>query len=170
MASSIGFRNLSFLPSLLFKLRGLNFYPGGSLTHCSCQPSLDAHFSLLIERNGCVRERAACPYGLPNSRKALFSSTESTFETVRHPGTARDNQSEGRMSGDCTQAPRCSPNWPRYSTFVAATLAAPFPPRGSTPQAGRNAPRNVRSSRRRDPAFHQVTFRVDRIPQERTHS
>src|ERR1039458_10684686 len=49
MASSIGFRNLSFLPScLLFKLRGLNFYPGGTLTHCSCQPSLDAHFTLLI--------------------------------------------------------------------------------------------------------------------------
>ena len=31
---------------LLFKLRGLDSYPGGTLTHCSCQPSLDAHFSL----------------------------------------------------------------------------------------------------------------------------
>ena len=33
---------------LLFKLRGLDFYPGGTLTHCSCQPSLDAHFPGVI--------------------------------------------------------------------------------------------------------------------------
>jgi hypothetical protein len=33
---------------LLFKLRGSNSYPDGTFTHCSCQPSLDAHFSLLI--------------------------------------------------------------------------------------------------------------------------
>jgi hypothetical protein len=33
---------------LLFKLRGLNSYPDGTFTHCSCQPSLDAHFPLLI--------------------------------------------------------------------------------------------------------------------------
>ena len=31
----------SFLP---FKLQGLDSYPGGTCTHCSCQPSLDAHF------------------------------------------------------------------------------------------------------------------------------
>jgi len=37
----------SFLPTLLFKLRGLDSYPGGTCTHCSCQPSLDAHFSVL---------------------------------------------------------------------------------------------------------------------------
>jgi hypothetical protein len=35
---------------LLFKLRGLDSYPGGTFTHCSCQPSLDAHFPLLICR------------------------------------------------------------------------------------------------------------------------
>jgi len=33
---------------LLFKLRGLNSYPDGTFTHYSCQPSLDAHFRLLI--------------------------------------------------------------------------------------------------------------------------
>lgn len=33
---------------LLFKLRGLNSYPDGTFTHCSCQPSLDAHFPFLI--------------------------------------------------------------------------------------------------------------------------
>jgi hypothetical protein len=33
---------------LLFKLRSLDSYPGGTLTHCSCQPSLDAHISVRI--------------------------------------------------------------------------------------------------------------------------
>src|SRR3982074_3172865 len=33
---------------LLFRLRGLNSYPGGTLTHCSCQPSLDTHLSVPI--------------------------------------------------------------------------------------------------------------------------
>src|SRR5208282_4487937 len=33
---------------LLFKLRGLNSYPDGTFTHCSCQPSLDAHFPGLV--------------------------------------------------------------------------------------------------------------------------
>ena len=42
---------------LLFKLRGLNFYPGGTLTHCSCQPSLDAHFSVLIPWGDCRSTR-----------------------------------------------------------------------------------------------------------------
>jgi hypothetical protein len=36
---------------LLFKLRGLNSYPDGTFTHCSCQPSLDAHFSVPISRD-----------------------------------------------------------------------------------------------------------------------
>jgi hypothetical protein len=35
----------SFLTTLLFKLRGLDSYPGGTCTHCSCQPSLDAPFA-----------------------------------------------------------------------------------------------------------------------------
>jgi len=44
------------LPSfLLFKLRGLDSYPGGTFTHCSCQPSLDAHFPVLIRLS--VRSR-----------------------------------------------------------------------------------------------------------------
>jgi hypothetical protein len=32
----------------LFELRGLNSYPDGTFTHCLCQPSLDAPFSLLF--------------------------------------------------------------------------------------------------------------------------
>src|SRR5271165_2249879 len=45
MALSIGFRIFSFLPSCYSSYGALNFYPGGTFTHCSCQPSLDAHFS-----------------------------------------------------------------------------------------------------------------------------
>jgi hypothetical protein len=33
---------------LLFKLRGFDFYLDGTFTHCSCQPSLDAHLPVLI--------------------------------------------------------------------------------------------------------------------------
>jgi len=36
-------QDFQFPSFLLFELRGLDFYPGGTLTHCSCQPSLDAH-------------------------------------------------------------------------------------------------------------------------------
>ena len=41
-------QDFQFPSFLLFKLRGLDSYPGGTLTHCSCQPSLDAHFPLLL--------------------------------------------------------------------------------------------------------------------------
>src|SRR5665213_101149 len=54
MALSIGFRTGSFLPALLFKLRDLDFYPGGTFTHCSCQPSLDAHLSIQIQGPGAL--------------------------------------------------------------------------------------------------------------------
>src|SRR5271169_5670194 len=45
MALSIGFRILSLLPSCYSSYGVLNSYPGGTFTHCSCQPSLDAHLS-----------------------------------------------------------------------------------------------------------------------------
>ena len=41
-------QDVQFPSFLLFKLRGLDSYPGGTLTHCSCQPSLDAHILVLI--------------------------------------------------------------------------------------------------------------------------
>ena len=41
-------QDVQFPSFLLFKLRGLDSYPGGTFTHCSCQPSLDAHFPVLI--------------------------------------------------------------------------------------------------------------------------
>ena len=41
-------QDVQFPSFLLFKLRGLDSYPGGTFTHCSCQPSLDAHISGLI--------------------------------------------------------------------------------------------------------------------------
>ena len=45
---------------VLFKLRGLSFYPGGILTHCSCQPSLDAHLTGVIYHKPVVGSRANC--------------------------------------------------------------------------------------------------------------
>src|SRR6266852_5728490 len=48
MALSIGFRILSFLPSCYSSYGALNSYPDGTFTHCSCQPSLDAHLPVLV--------------------------------------------------------------------------------------------------------------------------
>jgi hypothetical protein len=48
MALSIGFRIFSLLPSCYSSYGALNFYPGGTFTHCSCQPSLDAHLPGLM--------------------------------------------------------------------------------------------------------------------------
>src|SRR5260370_30847604 len=41
-------QDVQFPSFLLFKLRRFDSYPDGPLTHCSCQPSLDAHISGLI--------------------------------------------------------------------------------------------------------------------------
>src|ERR1019366_2201415 len=50
MALSIGFRIFSLLPSCYSSYGALNFYPGGTFTHCSCQPSLDAHLRGVIRQ------------------------------------------------------------------------------------------------------------------------
>src|SRR5579862_2589292 len=56
MALSIGFRIFSFLPSCYSSYGALNFYPGGTFTHSSCQPSLNAHFSDRIPKpSGAIR-------------------------------------------------------------------------------------------------------------------
>jgi len=44
---------------LLCKLRGLSSYPDGTFAHCSCQPSLDAHFSLPIRMSQSSYSRIA---------------------------------------------------------------------------------------------------------------
>ena len=46
---------LLILPSCYSSYGALNFYPGGTFTHCSYQPSLDAHFSVRI-RSDCYRQ------------------------------------------------------------------------------------------------------------------
>jgi hypothetical protein len=50
-------QDVQFPSFLLFKLRGLDSYPDGTLTHCSCQPSLDAHVSVLISIPAARTER-----------------------------------------------------------------------------------------------------------------
>jgi hypothetical protein len=88
MASSIGFRMESFLPTLLFKLRGLDSYPGGTFTHCSCQPSLDAHLSALFLS---IRNIATC-FALGVLGQALFS---------RHAALKLPSEFSVPISGDC---------------------------------------------------------------------
>jgi hypothetical protein len=53
-------QDVQFPSFLLFKLRGLDSYPGGTFTHCSCQPSLDAHFSVLPYEQGRQRQHLVC--------------------------------------------------------------------------------------------------------------
>jgi len=48
-------QDVQFPSFLLFKLRGLDSYPGGTFTHCSCQPSLDAHFIITDVLRACLR-------------------------------------------------------------------------------------------------------------------
>jgi hypothetical protein len=48
VALPTGFRMLSFPPSCYSSYGACTLNPGGTLTHCSCRPSLDAHISVLI--------------------------------------------------------------------------------------------------------------------------
>ena len=78
MALSIGFRILSFLPSCYSSYGALNFYPDGTFTHCSCQPSLDAHFSLQIRPalEGKLEWRFHKGGDLPQDEKIVAPSKE----------------------------------------------------------------------------------------------
>src|ERR1035438_40414 len=76
MALSIGFRIFSLLPSCYSSYGALNFYPGGTFTHCSCQPSLDAHLSFPIAVGRDLQSTSRAFYGrveprLPSSRLTL---------------------------------------------------------------------------------------------------
>src|ERR1700690_2530905 len=51
---------LLILPSCYSSYGALNFYPGGTFTHCSCQPSLDAHFAGRIPNFGARRSSGCC--------------------------------------------------------------------------------------------------------------
>src|ERR1039457_4328084 len=67
MALSIGFRIFSFLPSCYSSYGALNFYPGGTFTHCSCQPSLDAHFTGVIGGHAAICGHSARTPFLPST-------------------------------------------------------------------------------------------------------
>jgi hypothetical protein len=57
----------------------LNFYPGGTFTHCSCQPSLDAHFTRIKEIPDAARpkEELLPPWALTGTKEfvAPFAPT-----------------------------------------------------------------------------------------------
>src|SRR5664279_3284166 len=79
MALSIGFRIFSLLPSCYSSYGALNFYPGGTFTHCSCQPSLDAHFTGHIARAVSIPVMADIDTGGGNALNAA-SITERLLE------------------------------------------------------------------------------------------
>jgi hypothetical protein len=75
---------------LLFKLRGLDSYPGGTFTHCSCQPSLDAHFSVLIycgSSSSANRQRAKGPMRArgPGSSRLRKSNPDRALCRTKQP-------------------------------------------------------------------------------------
>ena len=51
-------QNRKFPPYPAIQATGLGlFYPGGTFTHCSCQPSLDAHFRGVILAVNCKKQK-----------------------------------------------------------------------------------------------------------------
>src|SRR5664279_1089180 len=63
---------LLILPSCYSSYGALNFYPGGTFTHCSCQPSLDAHFTGHIARAVSIPVMADIDTGGGNALNAAF--------------------------------------------------------------------------------------------------
>src|ERR1035441_5555765 len=54
---------LLILPSCYSSYGALNFYPAGTFTHCSCQPSLDAHFSgRILTGVGTIQPAMTCSH------------------------------------------------------------------------------------------------------------
>src|ERR1019366_8737775 len=73
---------LLILPSCYSSYGALNFYPGGTFTHCSCQPSLDAHFSGRILNSGDPRTECAVVLGAQCwSRRACYEKRDLHIES-----------------------------------------------------------------------------------------
>src|ERR1017187_8334841 len=101
MALSIGFRIFSFLPSCYSRYGALNFYPGGTFTHCSCQPSLDAHLPGSIPAGDMVRrgESAACAERSRNATAQPLPGAN-TFRTHVPDGICREDSVKKGINED----------------------------------------------------------------------
>src|SRR5262249_16747010 len=121
MALSIGFRIISLLPSCYSSYGALDSYPGGTLTHCSCQPSLDAHFSGLFPgqvpvpsgpSSGCRRSRAYLRFfahfiptppllwlSTPRQGRDRFSEVRMKRPTVQNPNTMKVTLATSSLQG-----------------------------------------------------------------------
>ena len=73
----------SFLP---FKLRGLDSYPGGTRTHCSCQPSLDAPFLRTYPATGARDADCSSKSGLAQIGAQIAHSASQSFAQQRSQG------------------------------------------------------------------------------------
>jgi hypothetical protein len=77
-------------PSSCYSSYGaLNFYPGGTSTHCSYQPSLDAHFSGVISHKS-VSGECAVTEPLRLSLSALRGGGSTSFRRHRRRRSASE--------------------------------------------------------------------------------
>jgi hypothetical protein len=106
-------QDFQFPSFLLFKLRGSNFYPGETFTHCSCQPSLDAHFSILYFTSDPSLTLELAGHLWPTSGR-LTNHPESSWKFLtRPPGGALAALCSGALQTHrltlrcCSQALKC---------------------------------------------------------------
>jgi hypothetical protein len=81
-------QDAQFPSFLLFKLRGLDSYPGGTCTHCSCQPSLDPPFLgtyLWLRRIHPFPRLRGETWGTPSSRLVEMCATHDKLVNFNLP-------------------------------------------------------------------------------------
>jgi hypothetical protein len=78
----------------------LDSYPGGTFTHCSCQPSLDAHFRVLIRINEGIAALSRTPDAPPASVPAAPQCV-----IAWPPGSCPPPRSNSQAASDDSHAP-----------------------------------------------------------------
>jgi len=106
-------QDFRFPSFLLSKLRGLDSYPGGTFTHCSCQPSLDAHFSVLI-RLAPIWITSSLPNTLKQFEQRMIRNLLEAIRKVRANsyGGARAHRQEGALQFPSAYAAKLEPREP----------------------------------------------------------
>ena len=168
MALSIGFRIFSLLPSCYSSYGALNFYPGGTFAHCSCQPSLDAHFTGRIQwRLRFVHgETKQEPRTLPVFSLGDLGDILSLWDTPRSAPPSAFHFPSRRWSSHCTTSRRwsvrVSRNADRYMcSKVPGVVSLPSSGAETAAKAGSNGRMNYLSSTSRTQTnTPQLSWRV----------
>jgi len=94
----------SQFPSSCYSSYGaLNFYPGGTSTHCSYQPSLDAHFPGVISH---MPVRGQLRVGRPQIHNHWSAFRRSSFLTTNSQFMRRTSHEKGRKLLELKEAAR----------------------------------------------------------------